>query len=835
MKRSMLCLFVLFLFSAGWSSGAVDSWYPYATKPDTQPAGGDGNYCPKFSTSFCVEIMYNYWYQLGDHKVDLDEDSFPTGTISAVFGNAGSSAQGAGFRPKATADPDTFPNYTYANFRITGYHQLWTQLEYASLSTLQTALTYAPVIIKIKNYVGQTSSTICAQGYTGAIVTHSGAGTDGFHYVVALQYNADLNYLLCMGSLETPNNYLGGGFFRISTANFESSTDRWCEEAYTVSLHDTFNEQYFSSGNLNIKKAAKIFPGVVSSFYDFSDTEHVPWTTGEAVYVNDNVGLSVSSVTIPSYRTVYVEPDVGLTSHSITIGSGQTLALGISSTFTRLGSSGFWTGITVQSGGHFTFGYNDVIEYAKTGIFTESANAIANGNPSAYSSVIQNCRDSGLYIYNASPSITYLKFLDNNYPYPYSSKGIQIAGSSANPFLEKVTINGSKTGLYLDSSAWAKLKNSNLGNSTTVVDNIYISLYAYLNMDGFVGDGFGNLFGHNNIYSGSGYMINNPSAYFIPAGYNYWSPSQNFYAPNRVTYTDTDHTYTSPCSNGAPKPAVTTSTFAATAKDEEDSGDWNAAITIYQNILAMNSDSIVRLGAIKSILHDSAMRCQETKVIDYSEARSVINSELISAKSNYKAVLNYLLCEVSVKEGKYSQAIDAFTAKAAQYTGTSMEVEMLTRVATLYGMYLNNKAKAKEFADKAAAVNPGQECLYIAYRTAGMDYLPWQYTDRFKGVAENFDRNPEQPKPTVETESVSITPNPANPVTTITYSITSPSAVKLSIYSINGQKVATLVDGPVSAGVHAVKFDGSKYASGVYFYRFESAELMKTGKMLLLK
>jgi hypothetical protein len=53
--------------------------------------------------------------------------------------------------------------------------------------------------------------------------------------------------------------------------------------------------------------------------------------------------------------------------------------------------------------------------------------------------------------------------------------------------------------------------------------------------------------------------------------------------------------------------------------------------------------------------------------------------------------------------------------------------------------------------------------------------------------------------------------------------------------SINGQKVATLVDGPMSAGAHSVKFNGSRYASGVYFYRFESAGMNRTGKMLLLK
>ncbi len=43
------------------------------------------------------------------------------------------------------------------------------------------------------------------------------------------------------------------------------------------------------------------------------------------------------------------------------------------------------------------------------------------------------------------------------------------------------------------------------------------------------------------------------------------------------------------------------------------------------------------------------------------------------------------------------------------------------------------------------------------------------------------------------------------------------------------------MNGPMNAGVHSVTFNGSKLASGVYLYRFESAGLTRTGKMLLLK
>ena len=59
--------------------------------------------------------------------------------------------------------------------------------------------------------------------------------------------------------------------------------------------------------------------------------------------------------------------------------------------------------------------------------------------------------------------------------------------------------------------------------------------------------------------------------------------------------------------------------------------------------------------------------------------------------------------------------------------------------------------------------------------------------------------------------------------------------INITIHSITGQKVATLVDGTVSAGEYSVKFDGTDLASGMYFYRFTSKGFEKTGKMILVK
>jgi hypothetical protein len=64
-------------------------------------------------------------------------------------------------------------------------------------------------------------------------------------------------------------------------------------------------------------------------------------------------------------------------------------------------------------------------------------------------------------------------------------------------------------------------------------------------------------------------------------------------------------------------------------------------------------------------------------------------------------------------------------------------------------------------------------------------------------------------------------PNPFNPSTTIRFALPGPSTVRIVVYSLLGQEVATIVDGDLAAGVHSVLFDGSRLASGVYFYRMQ--------------
>lgn len=83
-------------------------------------------------------------------------------------------------------------------------------------------------------------------------------------------------------------------------------------------------------------------------------------------------------------------------------------------------------------------------------------------------------------------------------------------------------------------------------------------------------------------------------------------------------------------------------------------------------------------------------------------------------------------------------------------------------------------------------------------------------------------------------------PNPFNPETMISYSLRSASQVKLIVYNVTGQEVATLVDEYKPAGSHTVRWrglsdSGTQAASGIYLYRLEANDFSETKKMLLLK
>jgi hypothetical protein len=78
-------------------------------------------------------------------------------------------------------------------------------------------------------------------------------------------------------------------------------------------------------------------------------------------------------------------------------------------------------------------------------------------------------------------------------------------------------------------------------------------------------------------------------------------------------------------------------------------------------------------------------------------------------------------------------------------------------------------------------------------------------------------------------------PNPFNPTTQITYSIPARSEVKLSVFNVLGQEVATLVNDTREKGTYTAEFGAANFSSGVYFSVLRAGAFRTTRKMMLMK
>jgi PA domain-containing protein/flagellar hook capping protein FlgD len=94
--------------------------------------------------------------------------------------------------------------------------------------------------------------------------------------------------------------------------------------------------------------------------------------------------------------------------------------------------------------------------------------------------------------------------------------------------------------------------------------------------------------------------------------------------------------------------------------------------------------------------------------------------------------------------------------------------------------------------------------------------------------------------PAYATHLVGNYPNPFNPGTKILFELEQTDVVRLDIYDVAGRRVRRLVDGAMTAGLHALSWDGADahgrmVATGIYVARLQSGSHTDTRRLALVK
>lgn len=78
-------------------------------------------------------------------------------------------------------------------------------------------------------------------------------------------------------------------------------------------------------------------------------------------------------------------------------------------------------------------------------------------------------------------------------------------------------------------------------------------------------------------------------------------------------------------------------------------------------------------------------------------------------------------------------------------------------------------------------------------------------------------------------------PNPFNPSTTVSFNLANANNVRIDVFNATGQKVHTLVNSFMSAGIHAVVWNALGMSTGIYYINVSAGISSQTAKIMLIK
>ncbi|MFA7057332.1 MAG: T9SS type A sorting domain-containing protein [Candidatus Cloacimonadales bacterium] len=195
--------------------------------------------------------------------------------------------------------------------------------------------------------------------------------------------------------------------------------------------------------------------------------------------------------------------------------------------------------------------------------------------------------------------------------------------------------------------------------------------------------------------------------------------------------------------------------------------------------------------------------------------------------------IDYLTKHCDIKLGNYEEAINWFENEIANPRTAYDSLVAIIDLGYIYTLMENQK---NPYMGKLTKFIPKSNQEYHN----NVDYLITNLSNIINNEFNQTNENNDGIEVIDEVSFLSCYPNPFNPTTTISFNLTKQTQVRLSVYNIKGQIVETLINESLTAGTHEITWNGtnrngSKVASGVYFYRISTDKTTITNKIVMLK
>ncbi len=617
-------------------------------------------------------------------------------------------------------------------------------------------------------------------------------------------------------------------------------------------------------------------------FWSGTITQNVTWYGDNNIYV-------FGPTTIASGVTVTIEPGVNVTfapGASLVVNGTLTADAGAGFiTFQGSGTPGSWGGITFNSGSSGILNWCNIYD-ATTGVTCSGSNSLP---PITSCDIRNNSTGISVCLNGSSSNPISCSWIENN-----TSCGIYVSRSTFYCDTNTIANNG-QYGIDCWNSPSSSYAPIFVGNEIT---GNMIGLLCYqcspylgnvnLNHGGNPGPGPGyNVIEHNagginaaygsNVWAGDyGYYGKNSIAYntltgygtnyglyalydgVIYARYNWWNgtpsviqqsatvydtpvlpsdPNASMSSPNSIA------TSISPDADMSQKRSVAGKSLdapqspadsSATVEDELEQlmllqfqGKWDEAAAGYEQVFSREWNTTIGRYSLRK-LKECFTNLNEKGQFDVYLKSSV--KPLVTSKDELYALLVEFDNETLFDNGNYQAVATNLKSLITDFKNNEpiYKHEMLD-LGFLYLNSLHDTSDAKVYFSQLEDSYPND------LLTQSAEYLMGEYSGAQASSGSNSSDTSAVSSQSMQAGLSENYPNPFNPTTMIKYQLLKSGHVTLRIYDILGREVATLVNENQDTGIHSATFDGSRLASGVYFYRLTAPGIVVTKKMVLTK